>query len=60
VDLRKKKNKSSNITGVATINSPQPPMQAEKTTLEVIGLSDANPIPLPTTDIDCPECGNKL
>ncbi|MBV9177582.1 MAG: transcription factor S [Nitrososphaeraceae archaeon] len=43
---------------VATINSPQPPAQSKKTTFEVTGLSDANPAPLPTMDIECPKCGN--
>jgi DNA-directed RNA polymerase subunit M len=54
----KEEDKTINNTDVTTINSPQPPIQSEKTILEVTDLSDANPTPLPTTDIDCPKCGN--
>src|SRR5919205_997694 len=56
----KDENKKININSgeVATINSPQPPAQSEKTTLEVTDLSAANPTALPTLPIDCPKCGN--
>ena len=43
----KEENKTINNTDVTTINSPQPPIQSEKTTLEVTDLSDANPTPFP-------------
>ena len=55
----KEENKTINNTDArTTINSPQPPIQSEKTILEVTDLSDANPTPLPTIDIVCPKCGN--
>ena len=50
--------KMDNTQVAATINSPQAPIQSEKTTLEETDLSDANPTPLPTMDTDCPNCGN--
>ena len=57
--FKEENKKINNNNGeVATINSPQPPAQFEKTTLEVTDLSDANPTALPTIDIDCPKCGN--
>jgi transcription factor S len=54
----KEENKTINNTDVTTINSPQPPIQSEKTILEITDLSNANPTSLPTIDIDCPKCGN--
>jgi transcription factor S len=56
--FKQENKKTGNTQVAATINSPQPPIQSEKTTLEVTDLSDVNSTPLPTMDIDCPKCEN--